>query len=119
MVTVGHSTFSGLVEYVELTWLPPWTWLIALPSTNAKPRLRRILLINFVFMLLNFLSFFGLPWLPSLGGHFSPFHCSFRRFCAALQRKWRQRCLSDHRLPRSANGCGRNRRLRRNEFLKM
>jgi hypothetical protein len=35
--------------------------VIALPSTNTKPRLRRILLLIFDFMLFKFLSVFGLP----------------------------------------------------------
>jgi hypothetical protein len=47
-----------------------------LTNAHAKSEQLAMLLINFVFMIVFFLISlfcFGLPWLPTVGGHFQPF----------------------------------------------
>ena len=74
----GFPRFTSPVLWIVITGScpdcdgsPPRTCVIALPSTNTKPRLRRILLMMFVFMLFVFLSLF---W-PSVTSRY----CRLRR----------------------------------------
>jgi len=56
MVTTGKS--GGPITEGELAWVPPCACVIALPSTNTKARVRRILLMIFVLMLIYSICLF-------------------------------------------------------------
>ena len=51
MVTTGNCGGGGPITEAELVSVPPYMGVTALPSMSPKPKIRRILLIIFVFML--------------------------------------------------------------------
>jgi hypothetical protein len=63
--------------------------ITATRQTNAQVKAREliIILVNFVFIGVISFHCFGLPWLPTAGGHIWPFTPSFGKFCPALQKR--------------------------------
>jgi len=51
-----------------------------------------MLLTNFVFISVIFFHCFGLPWLPTVGGHFWPFTDVLRKILRFVTRKVQKSC---------------------------